>query len=191
MALEGVFKFSLDRFARLFLPGNIRGPIILAFVRSILSPLFNFQVEVFDRDRERVKEFIRYDSRKILFENRLNRFLGITTGSKIYLETVTQLIEASFFYNIDETLSNTYLYNIDEGEEPFYMYNINEFVGDVDFIVYYPDYLDVYDYDKLKAQVDLYKLTGTRYILQSFAAGPDPRVSEGGVLDAILDTGLA
>ena len=191
MALDGIYKIDLNRFARLFLPGKIRGGVILAYVRSIISPLFKFQIDVFDTDRGRVNEFIRYDARKVLFENRLNRFLGITIGSKIYIEAVTQLIESSFFYNIDETLSNTYLYNIDEGEAPFYMYNIDEFVGDVDFIVYYPSYLDQYDYDKLEAQVKLYKLTGTRYLLQSFEAGTDPRPAEGGVLDAILETGLA
>lgn len=168
MALQGLYRISLDTFAEIFTPTAKRKPKTIAWVQSLLEGLKGFQETVFDVFIADTKFFYRPNSQKLIFENHMNEVFGLTAGNKIYIENQPVTGEPDFLWNESEFLGAKYYYNQSE-MSPRFLFNESEIQRSVGFIVYYPSSLDVGDQlAQLDYIVNSYRCAGTTYLLKPY-----------------------
>jgi|GEM_PF-3322679 len=136
--------------------------VLLSYLRGLKQDFVDF--------KNRTQYNISFNSQKLSMEARLNQEYNLVMGT-IYIETVSTNDDSVYLFWLSENQRPTYTYWISETNvQPIYTRWISEpspTGTNIEFIVYIPNNLIV-DLNRLKAIINLYKLAGKRYAIQTY-----------------------
>lgn len=86
----------------------------------------------------------------------------------IYIEDLTGYVDFNYLFNSNEQLQDIYVYNAAETNlNQVYLFNESEYATDFQFIVWIPSIV-TYNEERLRAQIDYYKIAGKNYLIQTY-----------------------
>lgn len=120
--------------------------------------------------RKKTEYEIQFNAQTLSIEARLNQEYNLLTGT-IYIETVSSIEDAVYTFWLSENQQPVYTSWLSEMTiDPLYVRWLSEpplaGIG-IEFIVWVPSTLN-FDRDVMKAIINLYKLAGKRYAIQSY-----------------------
>lgn len=120
--------------------------------------------------RNKTEYDIKFNAQTLSLEARLNQEYNLLMGT-IYIQTVSSTDDAVYIFWLSENQQPVYVGWLSEPAiDPIYVRWLSEppstGVG-VEFIVWVPSTLN-FDLEQMKAIINLYKLAGKRYVIQSY-----------------------
>jgi len=165
-----IYDIDYNLFIRRLLPSFLRKPITLDWLTVLVSPIV-FLYNDFINFRVDILRQLSYTSQTVVFEKLLNDNAD-NTSRRIYIENVILIVEAAFYYQLQETtpiIDDEFSYMLSEGDQAsdYFIETLSETLAQVDFIVHVPT--DLTDKENFLINlIDRYKLAGKRYKIEYF-----------------------
>lgn len=161
-----MYTIDFNIFATQLIPTFLRKSKITAFIQVLISPIVALYNE-FISFRSLQKNRIHHTGQVIYFEKILNdTFDPVNRG--ISISDGVRINPVILYNNIESQAYPVYIYNSSE-DHPNYVYNLGEFNSQYDFIINLPAIIyNQIDVPYLIATVELYKLAGKRYQIQTY-----------------------
>jgi len=137
------------------------------FLASLVKPLQtnSSAMDSFDTEyRKRAK----FNGQKIVLQEALNDIFGVTSAPYIYIEVTRDIGENLFFFETSE--SQPVYFSETSEDDPVYFYEDSELPeGNYDFIVYIPSGIHTAELERrVRAEVNIYKVAGTRFTIDTY-----------------------
>jgi hypothetical protein len=161
-----MFNIDFDILINRNLPTWKSLPKVRAWLRCLIKPLVRLYYDFLDY-REAVLLEISYNGQTMVLERMLNINFP-NTNSSIFIENTSNSLPSSYLYYLHEDQEAPPIYYKSENiDDEGYLYFESEYQQTYDFIVWVPSSL-VFNQTEMRAKIDLYKIAGKRYIIQTF-----------------------
>ena len=161
------YNWNIRIWVEQYLPTMLRKPIRIALHYCLLAPIQQMWFDFIEK--KTVIDFdTMFSSETICFEEKLN-ILFDPVLTRISIQTNDDVGEIHYSFNRSETIDSTeeeYSYSRSEVIDPslyIYTYNRGELLNPFDFTVQVPTGVNTLYAEKIKQEIEKYRLAGKRY----------------------------
>jgi len=159
-----MFNIDFNNIIQLMLPPFLRKPKNIEWLKALVKPVIDLYI-IFYAYRTQTLYSLCITGQVIYLEKLLNdKFNNGNVG--IYIADGSYN-NAPFLYNTAEARPDTFIYKTSEGKPDLFLYNTAEYMIGNDFIVMVPVAI-TFDSNEMKSLINLYKLAGKQYSIQTY-----------------------